>query len=98
MDWDRGTWNLSLFDHVRSLIARRKTSLALRQGDFQPLIADDKTGVFAFARRSGRSVAIVVVNGSGKARKVSLPVTAKPFSRRIVPLAPWGSAVICQDG
>lgn len=55
-------WNLALLDHTRRAIALRKAHPALRRGDFIRLHAAEE--VYAFARRLGDEVLVVVLNTS----------------------------------
>jgi alpha-glucosidase len=74
MPWDASAWDTGLFDDVRTLIAARRTSPALREGGFQVLeIGDDS---LAFLRDTDEEAAIVVLNRGPAERPASpLPVS-----------------------
>ena len=62
----------SFLTAVKALIALRKREPALRRGDFTEVLARD--AVYAFLRTSGEDRILVVLNGSGAARKFSMPI------------------------
>jgi glycosidase len=67
------TFRQDVFEHVQRLIALRSHFPALRQGSFDPLVADDDADVLAFGRSlDGRQV-IVAVNRSDQPRTVTIP-------------------------
>lgn len=70
---DTVAFNTELFQHYRKLIHIRNSTPALRLGDYQTLLADDKRGVFAFARAYRKQRVIVVVNNGDTAQTVVLP-------------------------
>jgi glycosidase len=63
-----------LLEHYRRCIALRKTRPALQVGDYRTLLADDRRGLFAFQRRLGDEVVVVVLNNSPARRNVRVPV------------------------
>ena len=75
---DRGPYaagagvNGDVLEHFRRAIAVRRALPALQTGDYATVLADDATGVVAFARTLGDDRATVVLNRSGAARKVTL--------------------------
>lgn len=78
----------------RDLVARRHASPALRRGTYRTLLADDDTGVLAYAREpsgdvdSGAGRVIVVANAGGQAQTVRLAglpaTTVEPLSAVIL--------------
>jgi glycosidase len=62
-----------VFDSYQRLIAARASLPALRLGFFRTVLADDATGVYAFARELGDEHAYVVLNRSGESRDISVP-------------------------
>lgn len=62
-----------LFAWYKKLIAIRRSSLALRVGDLQPVIIDDEAGVYAFLRRYEDEQVLVVINNSAQPWQVQLP-------------------------
>ncbi|HEX5591381.1 MAG TPA: alpha-amylase family glycosyl hydrolase [Candidatus Limnocylindrales bacterium] len=69
-----GSPDMAMFAHYQSLAALRAAVPALTEGDFRALLADDAAGVAAYGRQAGSSAAIVVLNRSGSAQDVHVPV------------------------
>lgn len=63
-----------LFEQVKGMIAIRKSSIALRRGDWRTVYTDDSA--IAYVREHGNETALVVVNNGDKPTKVALP---EPF-------------------
>jgi glycosidase len=63
-----------LFAHYQRLAAIRHKLPALRLGMYRTVLADDRTGVLAFARELGDQHVYVVINRSGAERTVKVPV------------------------
>lgn len=61
-----------LFSWYRRLIALRRGLPALQHGFFRTLIADDKTGVLAYARDLDNQHVYVVLNRSAEVRTIEL--------------------------
>lgn len=62
MPWDEGCWNRELHAFVRRLAALRRSLRALQDGDWHTLLADDRSGVCGFSRRSGGDAVILTVH------------------------------------
>ena len=71
---DKNAVNLPLFDYYKKLIAIRKGSDALMEGEVVTLLTDDSNDVFAFMRSAGGKHAVVVVNNSASKRKANIPL------------------------
>jgi cyclomaltodextrinase len=69
-------FDAGLFAHYQRLIALRNQLPALQLGLYRPLVADDATGVFAFARDLGDARAYVVINRSDREQTVKVPLGA----------------------
>lgn len=67
-------FNADVFAHYRRLIALRNKLPALQTGLYRTLVADDATGVIAFARDVGDAHAFVVINRSDRERTTKVPV------------------------
>ena len=67
-------FNREVFEHFQRAVAVRAALPALRTGDYETVLADDATGVFAFARTAGESRVTVVLNRSGETRAVRVKV------------------------
>ena len=65
------TFDADLFGWYRRTIALRLELDALRRGFFRTLIADDRTGVLAYARDLDNRHVYIVINRSPEARRVS---------------------------
>ncbi|MCP4711524.1 MAG: hypothetical protein GY869_23135, partial [Planctomycetes bacterium] len=78
MLWDDLTYadgdrpNLNLFDHIKKLIAIRKSSKAFSIGDFRPVLLDDEKDVFAYRRTYGHESFIIVLNNKRQSQAVEL--------------------------
>jgi len=60
--WDKAQWNVEIRDWVKSLVTARKSTAALREGNFQQLVASDTPSYCAFARTLGNQVVIAALN------------------------------------
>jgi glycosidase len=63
-----------VLEHYRRMIALRNTYPALQLGTFEPLLANDSMGVFAYSRRLDGQEIIVVLNSSDAAHNLDVPV------------------------
>lgn len=72
MTWDAVDRNADMLEHYRSLIALRKSTSALRVGDFSPAFARED-GVFGFKRSFQAETVLFVGNGSDKSRPGPMP-------------------------
>ena len=70
-----------VFEHYRRVIAIRNTYPALRIGDFQTLLTDDKNDLYGFTRTYNGSVVAVIVNNSDKDQSLDLTVPFPTASR-----------------
>jgi glycosidase len=70
-----------VFEHYRRVIAIRNTYPALRTGDFETLLTDDKNDLYGFTRTDHGSVVAVIVNNSDKDQTVDLAVPFPNGSR-----------------
>jgi cyclomaltodextrinase / maltogenic alpha-amylase / neopullulanase len=61
-----------LFEHHKRMIAIRNTYPALQLGSFEPLLARDDHGVFAFCRSLNDERVVVVFNNSDHAHRLDL--------------------------
>jgi len=73
---DAVAFDHDLFAHYQRLITLRKTSPALRRGEFRTLLADDDRRLFAFARETEDDTAIVVLNADDLMQIADLKVPA----------------------
>lgn len=65
----------SLFHFYKTLIGLRKKHKALNKGDWKPLIKG-KNGIFAYRREFQKEKIVVLLNFSGKKRKIGLNETS----------------------
>lgn len=65
-----------LLAFYRTCIHIRNAHRALQVGDYRTVIADDKTHVFAFERRAGRDVVVVVLHNADGTVDVPVPAGA----------------------
>lgn len=73
--WDERQWNHDLRNFIKTLIAMRKRSTALRRGDFRRIFTDPHRPCYAFARCLGDEKVLVVMNASPDTSVVQLPVS-----------------------
>jgi len=73
--WDQRQWNAELRSWVKLLVSTRKRIPALRRGDYQHLLVDNRRRCFAFARTLGDSAVMVVMNISATRRHVRIQVS-----------------------
>ncbi len=71
---DSVSFDAGMFANYRRLIGLRKSIPALRYGDFVTLLADDRDGVYAFARRYQGQEVVVVLNNSSDDQVVEVPL------------------------
>lgn len=71
MIWDESQWNISLRDYVKRCIALRRAHPSLRWGAFANWYAEDM--VYAFARRGGGDLCVIILNASDTMQTVTLP-------------------------
>jgi len=69
-----GVQDTSLRSHYQALIALRRTTPALTDGDFRILSANDGDGTVAYGRKTGSQAAIITVNESGTPATVAVPL------------------------
>jgi glycosidase len=60
MRWDPSDWRMEIVQACRTLIALRRTHLALRHGTWEPLLIFN--GVLAYRRRCAHDDAVIVLN------------------------------------
>ncbi|CAN5676727.1 alpha-glycosidase [soil metagenome] len=72
MRWDLVRGDNHVLSHYRKLIAARRASKALREGDPVRLLADDTANVAAYGRTTGSDAAIVALNRSSETRQIAL--------------------------
>lgn len=64
MIWDEKKQNKNLLECMKGLISLRKTHSPFRGGDFETLIADAGTNLYAFRRKDGSGSCVVILNNS----------------------------------
>ncbi len=69
-----GSPDTALFAHYQSLASVRAANVALPDGDFRILLADDADGTAAFGRKTTTQAAIVAVNRSASAHDAGISV------------------------
>ena len=78
--WDSAQWNNPLRDWVKMLVAWRKASPALREGDFLPLVTRQDPPAYAFARVLGdvrkldSERILIAINAGSEPAHLSIPV------------------------
>lgn len=77
MIWDERRWRQPIHAAVQRLIAARRTSVALRRGDWQALLAFNR--VIAYSRAIEGDHAIVALNGGRATENIKIPL--RQFAR-----------------
>lgn len=72
--WDESEWNVELRSWIKNLVALRKSSVALRRGDYSQFAAEDASGLFSFARKVDQQLVVATFNFGRELRKVRLQV------------------------
>ncbi len=72
--WDEALWDRDLLAFFRRVIRLRHDHSALRRGRYLRLHADDRHGVYAFARQGSEETLIVVLNNGTTACEMDVPV------------------------
>lgn len=90
MEWDEEKQNRELFEWYRELIALRKKSPSLYEGDYAAVLCDDEHNVYGFRREAEGESCIVLVN-AGDA----------DFNARVDAMGAWtnvfGQAYVTKD-
>lgn len=71
-----GSPDNALLAHYQTLAQLRRSLPVLVDGDLRVLLADDAAETVAYGRKTGMQAAIVVLNRSGEARTIDIPVTS----------------------
>lgn len=83
--WDKEAWNITLRNWTKKCIALRKEHTALQWGNFQMLVTDNESRMFAFARWCEKvgyeedEYVVVVVNPGEKHGVWDIPIASLPF-------------------
>lgn len=76
MPWDASSWNHELRRYVQRLIEIRKSTPALRRGDWTCLAASDEHNTCVFVRRYPGSLALVAVNNGLEPADIDIPTAS----------------------
>jgi len=79
MPWDESLWDNDLREYVKRCISMRQVHPALRRGTFEKLYANSQSNVYAFLRKLGRDVLIVVCNNGDTSWEINVPSLANLF-------------------
>jgi len=72
--WDEARWDADLLTFFRRAIALRHEHPALRRGRYLRLHADERRGVYAFARQGEEETLVVVLNNGPASYDLHVPV------------------------
>ncbi len=72
--WDEARWDHNLLAFFRRAIALRHQHPVLRRGRYLRLHADDRRGVYAFARQGEGETLVVVLNNGSAVYNLDVPV------------------------
>ena len=85
--WDPAAWDSGLRSLVRQLAQVRRSDEALRRGDYVPLVADNPSGLVAFARRTSSGETRLALNASDTNQPLTLPLGGRG----------WGTGDVVRD-
>lgn len=71
MVWDKGYWNIPLWEYVAKLIRIRHHTPALRSAEYHRVLTDDAKGLYVYRRGQGDEAAYVVINNACSPRAVA---------------------------
>ena len=77
MIWDAGKQDHALLGYLRAAIGMRKEFTVLRRGSFDTLSPAGQETVFAFTRRHGDAMAVVILNNGQTQQEIDLPLPAE---------------------
>ena len=80
MQWDGEKQNRALFEWYQALIALRKESPSLYEGDYETILCNDERNVYAFRRQTDTEGCIVLINAGDTETSVQLPTADEPWS------------------
>ena len=80
MQWDGEKQNRALFEWYQALIALRKKSPSLYEGDYETILCNDERNVYAFRRQTDTEGCIVLINAGDTETSVQLPTADEPWS------------------
>lgn len=72
--WDPADWKADLHSWVQNLISIRKARPSLRRGDYNRVIVDETTGIYAFVRTLGEEKTLIVWNTSNRQKEFTISV------------------------
>ncbi|MBN2146035.1 MAG: glycoside hydrolase family 13 protein [Anaerolineales bacterium] len=72
--WNSQHWNTELRDWVKKLIALRKSSPALRRGDYQRVCMNLEIACYAFVRALDDEKVVVAINAGAESRTITAQV------------------------
>lgn len=78
-EWSRRRWNRQIYQHVRELIALRRSSTAWRTGELDVLYAEGNA--LAYARWQDEELWVVVLNNGAKRWQGRLPLRKRNLPR-----------------
>jgi len=64
-----------LFNYYRQIINLRKKYPVFRLGSYRPILIDNEKNIFAFERKLGQQIALILLNNSDKPETINLPVS-----------------------
>lgn len=80
MQWDGEKQNRALFEWYQALIALRKKSPSLYEGDYETILCNDERNVYAFRRQTDTEGCIILINAGDTETSVQLPTADEPWS------------------
>jgi cyclomaltodextrinase / maltogenic alpha-amylase / neopullulanase len=72
--WDESQWNTGLRAWAQKLITVRKSSQALRRGEYTPLVSEEGSTAYAFARTTAEECVVIALNPTGSPVEIDIPV------------------------
>ena len=71
-NWNEAQWDRTTFAFYKRILQLRRTHPVLRRGDYQTLLTENATGLFAFARTLGKEHVVIAFNRSDQSHTLTL--------------------------
>lgn len=80
-NWDKSSWNNTLFEHYQAMIQLRKNRPELRHGSYQTLAVSAEAIVFA--RYTANQLTLVAINRGANEVSLQIPTEQLPFAANV---------------
>lgn len=80
MQWDSEKQDRELFEWYKKLIALRKKSPSLYEGDYETILCNDERNIYGFRRQTDTEGCIVLINAGDTDSSVELPISDEAWT------------------